>query len=446
MTRSIENTPQPTASERTVSELVQLAQQTYGSGLSPREEAAGLVRFEQAVARRTLQRRGRLSWLFGFSMVAAAAAGVSFWMTSREPRNAVLTFSVVGGSVSDGGYVRAGAKPGTELRFSDGSTLALDPGTSTRITDLNANGSHVFLEGGHARVHVTPRPRARWTVDAGPYSVRVVGTEFDIRWSGSEEMFDVSLHKGSIIVTGPLATRGLTMEAGQHLVANVKQGEIFLDRAPRAAAAQADGEALGDEAAPPTAARPERALPAPSGARGAHGRTGLPAAGAAAPAALETGAPSWAKRVAEGDFQGVVAEAQRRGFDTTLGAAPAPELAALADAARYVRRRDVARRALLAERERFPKSREGREAAFFLGGLSEDEPGAEASRAALDWYDHYLSDSPQGAYAPHALGREMVLVHRLRGAEAARPIAVDYLQRFPNGPYAAPARKLTEAQ
>jgi hypothetical protein len=40
----------------------------------------------------------------------------------------------------------------------------------------------------------------------------------------------------------------------------------------------------------------------------------------------------------------------------------------------------------------------------------------------------------------------MVLVHRLRGAEAARPIAVDYLQRFPNGPYAAPARKLTEAQ
>ena len=161
MTRSIENTPQPTASERTVSELVQLAQQTYGSGLSPREEAAGLVRFEQAVARKTLQRRGRLAWLFGFSMAAAAAAGVSFWMTSREHRNAVLTFSVVGGSVSDGGYVRAGTTPGTELRFSDGSTLALDPGTSTRITDLNANGSRVFLESGHARVHVTPRPRAR---------------------------------------------------------------------------------------------------------------------------------------------------------------------------------------------------------------------------------------------------------------------------------------------
>jgi ferric-dicitrate binding protein FerR (iron transport regulator) len=465
MTRSIENTPQPTASERTVSELVQLAQQTYGSGLTPREEAAGLLRFEQAVARKTLQRRGRLAWLFGFSMAAAAAAGVSFWMTSREPRSAVLTFSVVGGSVSDGGYVRAGATPGTELRFSDGSTLALDPGTSTRITDLNANGSRVLLESGYARVHVTPRPRARWTVDAGPYSVRVVGTEFDIRWSGSEEMFDVALHKGSIIVTGPLATRGLTMEAGQHLVANVKQGEIFLDRAPRTGstgatgATQAEAEALGDEAAPPAAARPEptppadvgargaeRALPAPSGARGTHARSGLPVAGAVASAASDSPSASWSKRVAEGDFRGVVAEAQRRGLDATLGAAPAPELAALADAARYVLRRDVARRALLAERERFPKSREGREAAFFLGGLSEDEPGAEASRAALDWYDHYLSDSPQGAYAPHALGREMVLVHRLRGAEAARPIAVEYLRRFPNGPYAGPARKLTEAR
>jgi hypothetical protein len=448
MTRSIEHTPKPTASERTVADLVQLAQETYDGTLSQREQA-GLHRFEQAVARKTLQRKSRLAWLFGFSMAAAAAAGVAFWMTSVRPQSDALTFSVVGGTVSDGGYVRAGAKPGTEVRFSDGSMLALDPGTSTRVTDLNPNGSHVFLESGQARVRVTHRPRARWTVDAGPYSVKVVGTEFDIRWSSNEEVFDVALRKGAIVVTGPLATRGLTMEAGQHLVANVKHGEIFLDRAR----ATGPAEALNDEAfaAPeqppavqPGPSGPERALPAPSGSRGTHARL-APPSGAVTPAAAET-ASTWSKRVAEGDFQGVVADAQRRGLDATLGGAPAPELAALADAARYVRRHDVARRALLAERDRFPKSREGREAAFFLGGLSEDEPGAEASRAALDWYDRYLTDSPQGAYAPHALGREMVLVHKLRGAEAARPIAAQYLERFPNGPYAGPARKLTEAR
>ena len=453
MTRSIEETPRPTVSERTVADLVQLAQETYDGTLSPREQA-GLHRFEQAVARRTLKRPSRLGWLFGFTMAATAAAGVAFWMTSVRPQGGALTFSVVGGSVSDGGYVRAGASPGTEVRFSDGSTLALDPGTSTRVTELNPNGSHVFLESGRAHVRVTHRPHARWTVDAGPYSVKVVGTEFDIRWSSNEEVFDVALRKGAIVVTGPLATRGLTMEAGQHLVANIKHGEIFLDRARATGPAEALGEddafggAPGAEEAPP-AARPtspaDGRVVERAGARGSHGRAGRAASGGPTAATTEI-ASSWAKRVAEGDFHGVVADAQRRGLDTTLGIAPAPELAALADAARYVRQRDVARRALLAERDRFPKSREGREAAFFLGGLSEDEPGADASRAALDWYDRYLSDSPQGAYAPHALGREMMLVSKLRGADAARPIAARYLERFPNGPYAGPARKLTEAR
>lgn len=38
----------------------------------------------------------------------------------------------------------------------------------------------------------------------------------------------------------------------------------------------------------------------------------------------------------------------------------------------------------------------------------------------------------------------MLLVHKLRGATAARPLALAYLERFPNGPYATAARKLSE--
>jgi hypothetical protein len=440
---------------RAVSDLVRLAQQVTGGELTPREHNNGLVRFEQAIARKTLGGRGRRAWQLGFLATAAAAAAIAVMMTVH-PGSSALTFSVVGGNVSDGGYVRASGTHVTELHFSDGSNLALDPGTSSRVTDLSPNGSRVFLESGHAHVKVTPRPHAKWTVDAGPYSVRVVGTEFDIRWSASEEMFDVNLHKGSIVVTGPLASRGLTMEAGQHLVANVKQGEIFLDRAPGAGGPEAAENAESEEGLAPTGAGtaaparlPESETPEPrpaapavdarSSRAPAHAR---PAPAVAAPAA-DAGA-TWAKRVAGGDFQGVLAEAEHRGLDSTFGTASPSELAALADAARYVRRSEIARRALLAERERFPKSREGREAAFFLGGLSEDEPGAQASKAALDWYDRYLDESPHGAYAAHALGREMVLVHKLQGAAAARPLAEKYLERFPNGPYAGPARKLTE--
>jgi hypothetical protein len=432
MTRPMDTVPPPY--DRAVSDLVRLAQQATDAGLTPRENA-GLVRFEQTVAARTLRGSGRAKWYVGLTFAAAAAGAAVFVM---QPRSSALTFSVVNGTVSDGGYVQAAAAGGTELRFSDGSNLELAPGTSSRVTDLGPNGSRVFLESGHARVRVTHRPHAKWTIDAGPYSVRVVGTEFDVRWSGTEQVFDVHLHKGSVIVTGPLASRGLTMEAGQHLVANVREGEIFLDRT------EAEGAETSAEASPardvprPALADPRaRALPP----RAAHVR---PVAPATAPHAAAETTESWAKRVAAGDFHGVLAEAERRGIESTLGSASASELFALADAARYVRRTEVARRALLAERDRFPRSREGREAAFFLGGLSEDDSGASASKSALDWYDRYLAENPRGAYAPHALGRQMVLVHKLRGAAAARPIAVDYLERFPSGPYAAPARKLVE--
>ena len=185
------------------------------------------MRFEQEIARRTL-RGNRRRWVWATGFVAATAAAVLVVGAIRG-RDGALTFDVVNGTVSDAGYVSAKGEGGTELRFSDGSKLALDPGTRTRVGDIDAHGGRVLIESGHARVKVTPRPRASWVVDAGPYSVQVTGTEFDVRWSADEEMFDVRLHHGSIIVKGPLASAGFAMEAGQHLVANVRQGKIFLD-------------------------------------------------------------------------------------------------------------------------------------------------------------------------------------------------------------------------
>jgi len=79
--------------------------------------------------------------------------------------------------------------------------------------------------------------------------------------------------------------------------------------------------------------------------------------------------------------------AEARGIDATIAASPLPEIAALADAARYTGRNDLARRALLAERSRFPGSPEARSAAFLLGRMAE----AGSPAAAIDWYDRYLA-------------------------------------------------------
>ena len=421
-------------SHRALTELVGAAREVFGEDLTGRQQA-GLVRFEQAVARRTLRGDGRArAWVFGFGLAAAGAAAMVLYQRGDSP----LTFSVVNGTVSNGGYVRADATGGTELQFSDGSSLALDPGTSTRVTDIDAHGSRVLLESGRAHVRVTHRAAAKWVVDAGPYSVHVVGTEFDVRWSGSEEVFDVQMHRGKVIVRGPLASNGITMEAGQRLVANVKDGEIFLDASPGSEAAHVLRPRA--ESPEPTFVDPGTPAVAPAGTASSHATRARPCAGR--PTTPVVTDASWSKLMAQGDFQSVLADAEQRGLAHTLETASAADLTALADAARYVRRGDVARRTYLAERERFPRSVTAREAAFFLGGLAEDESGVAAAKTALEWYERYMNDSPRGTYAAQALGRQMILVHKLRGADAARPIASDYLSRFPSGPYADSARKL----
>jgi hypothetical protein len=151
---------------------------------------------------------------------------------------------------------------------------------------------------------------------------------------------------------------------------------------------------------------------------------------------------NWASELAAGRFATILQQAERRGFDTVLARGSSDELAALADAARYSRRDDVARRALVAQRRRFPRSARANDAAFLLGRLEETagRPGA-----ALDWYERCLDESPHGTYMPEALGRKMTVVQRLHGDARARPLAEEYLRRFADGTYAAAARALLRA-
>ena len=157
----------------------------------------------------------------------------------------------------------------------------------------------------------------------------------------------------------------------------------------------------------------------------------------------ERRARSWRARVAHGDFEGVLDDANRRGLDKVFAEASASDLAALADAARYARRSELARRALIAERAHYPDSLQARDAPFFLGTLAQSEKN-DASE--LEWYEVYLRESPGGAYASEALGRRMMLLQKVKSAEAARPVANEYLARFGDGAYAPFARRLLQAQ
>src|SRR5207302_6003164 len=77
--------------------------------------------------------------------------------------------------------------------FSEGSAIILTPGVRVAIVETDARGARLRVDEGRAHVAVTHRLGARWSVAAGPYTVRVIGTEFDIAWSPTPQTLEVAL-------------------------------------------------------------------------------------------------------------------------------------------------------------------------------------------------------------------------------------------------------------
>lgn len=411
--------------EKRAPALFQLARDQL-DGSSVLSDDAGFARLaaRMAPAAGTLQRR----WLLGGAALATAGALSAAFLL---PRSRVLTFEVAGGTLSESGHILAGE--GTRIAFSDGSEARLSPGTEARIQNVTEHGAEVVLSRGSMYVHIAKKPHAAWNVAAGPYDVRVTGTSFDVSWSGQAQAFDLRMVTGSVMVSGPLAQGGIPLRAGQHMFGGLAEGRLTVE---------------GGDANTPTAsnaAAPDPAVPAPDvPSEGALPPAESPSPSAMAPPSSAPGhamgdPQGWKRQVAEGHFDAVLEEAERRGLDRILNGGSLDELGALADAARYAGRSAIARRALLAERQRFAGSVTARDAAFFLGRIEED-----GGTGGLDWYERYLSESPRGAYVSQAYGRKMMLIYKQKGAAAAKSAAADYLSRYPNGPYAAAARKLLQ--
>jgi hypothetical protein len=408
--------------DKQMAELVGLAQrELHGDTLLSDE--AGFARLQLRMnAPPRFWSRGWVAGLAALGSASAFAATLFFLQASP----AKLSFQVAGGALDANGHVVG--REHTLIRFSDGSEAALARGAEAQVANVTERGAEVVLAHGSMRVHIAKKPEAAWKVAAGPYDVRVTGTAFDVSWSSQTQAFDLRMETGAVIVTGPLAGSGIVLRAGQHLFGGVAEGRLTVEGSSQASVSPAPAIAAREATEPspmrdhdPSGVAPTSPLP-PSPA---------PHAGVEAHA--------WTRQVAQGHFTSVLDEAEQRGLDRTLSGASLEELAALADAARYAGRSSVAKRVLMAERQRFPSSSAARDAAFFLGRIAEESGGG-----AVEWYERYVSESPRGAYASQAFGRKMMLLYKQRGANAAGPVATEYLSRYPNGPYAAAARKIDQ--
>lgn len=368
-----------------------------------------------------------LRWsLVGTMAGALALVAVGVVRSGRPPAPAAplaLSYRIEGGSLVEGGYLRESGRTGIKLFFAEGTEFILMPGTRSRLRSVDGSGARIAIEHGTASFQVTPARAGdrRWQVDVGPFLVTVKGTVFTVSWDAASERFELMLRHGLVTVSGPVTGGEIALRAGQRLRVDLAQGETVI-RDPQP-----------DEG-------PEwPAAPTPS-TKESPDKTRTPAAKAAAtsPTGRAEGDRAWGVALAAGELDRILAEAERGGVKATLEKASSDDLLALADAARYRRRMDLARDALLAERRRFPDSPRALEASFLLGRVEEASDRRLAK--AIEWYDEYLMRSPTGTYASEALGRKMTLTSKLGGPSRARPIAEEYLRRFPSGTYAGPAR------
>jgi TolA-binding protein len=389
-----------------------------GEARSPAARAQSFRMLSGLVALHKARARSRRIVAVGLGCAVIAGA-IGFAARSRlggrEPE--VLTFTLDGQPAHARGQTIAPSPRPPMLSFSDGTRIRMAPEARGRVVEVTKHGGRIALDEGSAHIQVAQRPGARWTFEAGPFLVNVHGTTFSLGWDLKQSRFDIQMEEGVVSVTGPVTGGEIVLRAGEKLSVSLSE-----DHAAPTRSADRPGKETAPPEGPPASSGSERPG-ADSGERWSPAR--------------------WALWLVEGRAQAVIADARKIGINRILQRSSGEELAALASAARYQNEGELARRALLTQRRRFPHSARAGEASFLLGRLDDESSGNPGQ--ALAWYERYLQEVPHGEYVSEALGRKMMVLQRTHRQGEAAAIAADYLRRFPAGTYAHAARALVRA-
>ncbi len=362
--------------------------------------------------------------------VAAVLVAIGVFVQVR-PRPLTFTAGEQAGVVET--WVAAPDGHEVPLRFSDGTLFRLEPSSRARVVAVGARGASLALERGSLHADVVHSDQSAWRVIAGPLTVRVTGTRFDVRWSASAEEFSVAVTRGSVAVSGAVVGEERAVRAGETLRVFVNEHRLELASTAELAA---DGGVKAAGAAP---------QPAPSvpEAEATLARTADPAKPSATrtPApAVPSHAPDWRQFARQGSLREAFAAAQATGFDAACQSASPSELLQLGDGARLSGNPASAKRALIQLRSSFPGDSRRAAAAFALGKIAFDQ--SRAYEEAVEWFETTIREQPGGSLVREAAGRLIEARRRAGDTAGARRAAESYLARYPAGPHADLARSL----
>jgi TolA-binding protein len=349
-------------------------------------------------------------------------------------RGRPLTFTAGGQPGVLETWVAAPSENAIPLRFSDGTLLRLEPASRARVVAVDARGASLALESGSLHADVVHSAESAWRVSAGPLTVRVTGTRFDVRWSASTEEFSVAVSEGSVAISGAVVGVERPVRAGETLRVFVAERRMELASTTTLAAGNSPVAPLGSA---PAAAQSTRETQTPSPRPASH--VGSGSGRAAAPLASGR-TQGWRELARNGSLREAFAVAEADGFDAACESASPAELLQLGDGARLSGNSARAKQALTRLRQAFPGDSRRAAAAFALGKVAFDQTRAYAEAAT--WFSTSIREQPGGSLAREAAGRLIEAWRRAGDTVRARSAAESYLAEYPQGPHAELARSL----
>ena len=320
-----------------------------------------------------------LRWA-GLGALALAAVAV-LWVRSEQPRSTEPTPSTL---------AKSGHPPSEPVRAVEPATSEPAPPVATSDDGPTASKPLQLASG-----TIELAPDTDREVVAGPHRIDVSAEDrVAFTWSPAQDLLEVRVEDGSVDLH--VATSTHTVTAGYR--ARVEGSAVVITRT-RAIAKAAETD---------------------------PGNTDAPRNSA------------WKRLAKEGRYADALAQATRAGALKKTGSASKADLKLLADVARLGGAPQDSITVLQTLRQRFPKSREARRAAFYLGRQAEREARLED---AASWYRTYLEGTARGSLRAEARGRLLGVLRRRGDKSAARSVAREVLEDDPQGAYVDLARK-----
>lgn len=394
------------------------------------DEEASRVRWVEAFSRRhagavpaRAASRQYLSLAAAAVLLVAVGLGGWWWGFAESRPSSEL---------APGAWLETRAKEQLPMHFGEGSEVVVQERSRVHVASVDPRGARMVLERGTVSANIVHRADTRWAFVAGPFQVKVTGTELAVRWDPGTQEFDVSVSSGSVYVTGPLLETGRSVLAGQQCRVVIGEQRLEVTRVDAGSDTRHDPDAQEDEAE----AVDVEALPLADEGQGGEPHATQQAQRAVVP---EPDLPTWRRLEREGRYREALHAAEEFGVEMLLGQGSVMDLMSLARASRLAGRAGLAKRALLQVRAKAPASHQAATAAFLLGR-------AAAPGEAAKWFSSYLREQPTGLLAREASGRLIESLHRAGQFTAAQDAARRYLARYPAGPHAAFARSVLGKQ